>query len=110
MTDKPTQKPSAAYLEVLNGTLVGTRFPLGSDTIIGRDDEDVPLPEGGINLADARVSRKHARIFTQRGRHYLEDCHSTNGTFLNTFRLQAGAPCVLREGSNVQVGSVHMRF
>lgn len=107
MNDK---HPPAAYLEVLNGPLVGARFPLGTETIIGRDDEEVPLPEGGINLADARVSRKHARIFTQRGRYYLEDCHSTNGTFLNTFRLQAGAPCMLREGSNVQVGSVHLRF
>jgi 3',5'-cyclic-nucleotide phosphodiesterase len=110
MNDKPVQHPPAAYLEVLNGALTDTRFPLGTETIIGRDDEDAPLPKGGINLGDARVSRKHARIFTQRGRYYLEDCHSTNGTFLNTFRLQPGAPCVLREGSNVQVGGVHMRF
>jgi 3',5'-cyclic-nucleotide phosphodiesterase len=110
MNNEQTKQPPAAYLEVLNGSLVGTRFPLGAETIIGRDDEDVPLQEGGIDLADARVSRKHARIFTQGGRYYLEDCHSTNGTFLNAFRLQAGAPCVLREGSNVQVGSVHLRF
>lgn len=110
MSNKPTKQPPIAYLEVLNGTLVGTRFPLGAETIIGRDDDDVPLKEGGIDLADTRVSREHARIFTQRGRYYLEDCQSTNGTFLNTFRLQPGAPCVLREGSNVQVGSVHMRF
>lgn len=110
MSQKRSQKPSASYLEVLNGALVGTCFPLGAETIIGRDDEDVPLQQGGIDLADARVSRQHARIFTQRGRYYLEDCQSTNGTFLNAFRLQAGAPCVLREGSNIQVGGVHMRF
>ncbi len=110
MSDESNQVAPVAYLEVLNGTLVGTRFPLGAETIIGRDDEEVPLAKGGIDLADARVSRKHARIFAQRGRYYLEDCHSTNGTFLNTFRLEAGAPCVLREGSNVQVGGVHMRF
>ena len=110
MSDDQSQQPAAAYLEILNGSLVGTRFPLGEETIIGRDDEDVPMQEGGIDLADTRVSRRHARIYTQRGRYYLEDCHSTNGTFLNTFRLQPGAPCVLREGSNVQVGGVHMRF
>jgi HD-GYP domain-containing protein (c-di-GMP phosphodiesterase class II)/pSer/pThr/pTyr-binding forkhead associated (FHA) protein len=110
MRDEHNQQPAAAYLEVLNGPLVGTRFPLGTETIIGRDDEDVPLPGGGINLADTRVSRQHARVFSQRGRYYIEDCHSTNGTYLNAFRLQAGAPCVLREGSNIQVGAVHMRF
>ncbi len=110
MSDEQSQQPAAAYLEVLNGSLVGTRFPLGAETIIGRDDEDLPMKEGGIDLADTRVSRRHARIYIQRGRYYLEDCNSTNGTFLNTFRLQPGAPCVLREGSNVQVGRVHMRF
>ena len=110
MNDKQAQQPTVAYLEVLNGPLVGTRFPLGTETIIGRNDEDVPLQEGDINLTDVRVSRRHARIYIQRGRYYLEDCQSTNGTFLNTFRLQSGAPCVLREGSNVQVGGVHMRF
>jgi len=110
MSDEQSQQPAVAYLEILNGSLVGTRFPLGAETIIGRDDEDVPMQEGGIDLADTRVSRRHARIYIQRGRYYLEDCNSTNGTFLNTFRLQPGAPCVLREGSNVQVGGVHMRF
>jgi len=110
MNNEPSQQSATAFLEVLNGPLVGTRFPLGAETIIGRDDEDVPIQEGGIDLADTRVSRKHARIYIQRGRYYLEDCQSTNGTFLNTFRLQPDAPCVLREGSNVQVGGVHMRF
>jgi HD-GYP domain-containing protein (c-di-GMP phosphodiesterase class II) len=110
MVDEQHQAPVAAYLEVLNGALVGTRFPLTAENIIGRDDEDAPLPEGSIHLPDSRVSRNHARIFTEHGRYYLEDCHSTNGTFLNTFHLQPGAPCVLREGSNVQVGGVHLRF
>ncbi len=110
MSDEQVQQSVAAYLEVLNGPLVGTRFPLGEETIIGRDDEDVPMQEGGIDLADTRISRRHARIYIQRGRYYLEDCNSTNGTFLNTFRLQPDAPCVLREGSNMQVGGVHMRF
>jgi 3',5'-cyclic-nucleotide phosphodiesterase len=110
MREKHPQQPAAACLEVLNGSQVGTQFPLGAETIIGRDDEEMPLPQGGIHLPDTRVSRKHARIFIQRGRYYLEDCHSTNGTYLNAFRLQPGAPCVLREGSNIQVGGVHMRF
>lgn len=110
MIEERSQKPVAAFLEVLSGPLAGNSFPLAAETLIGRNDEEQPLPEGSIDLPDTRVSRKHARIFVQRGQYYLEDCHSTNGTYLNAFRLQPAAPCVLREGSNIQVGSVHLRF
>jgi len=110
MSSEFPSQPTGAYLEVLNGPLAGTCFPLGEETIIGRDDEDVPLQAGGIDIPDTRVSRRHARIMHRQGRYYLEDCQSTNGTFLNAFRIQPGAPCVLREGSNIQVGSVHLRF
>lgn len=105
----PKQKPSA-YLEVLGGTPSNRYFSLGDETIIGRNDEDFVLPENSVCLSDARVSRHHARIFQSKGRYYLEDTQSTNGTFLNAFRLSSGAPCLLREGSNVQVGGVYLRF
>lgn len=106
-----TQKQqTSAYLEALNGERLNTRFPLGAETIIGRKDDDVTLPENSICLADTRVSRHHARIFQRKGRFYLEDTDSTNGTFLNAFRLMPGAPCILREGSTIQVGGVYLRF
>ena len=104
------KQPLSAYLEALNGELPDTCFPLGAETIIGRKDDDVTLPENSICLADTRVSRHHARIFLRKGRFYLEDTRSTNGTFLNAFRLTPGAPCILREGSTIQVGGVYLRF
>jgi HD-GYP domain-containing protein (c-di-GMP phosphodiesterase class II) len=100
----------AACLEVLNGELAGKLIPLAEETTIGRQDDDASIVEGQLNLPDSRVSRRHARIFFQRGHYYLEDLHSTNGTYLNAFRLQPMAPCALREGSNVQVGGIYLRF
>lgn len=100
----------AACLEVLNGELAGKLIPLTEETIVGRQDDDASAVEGQLNLPDSRVSRRHARIFFQRGHYYLEDLHSTNGTYLNAFRLQPMAPCALREGSNVQVGGIYLRF
>jgi len=48
MNNEKSQQSATAFLEVLNGPLVGTRFPLGAETIIGRDDEDVPIQKGGL--------------------------------------------------------------
>ena len=110
MTAAVPKQQALAYLEVLSGTTSHKHFALGAETIIGREDDDFTLPENSICLPDARVSRHHARIFQRNGQFYLEDTQSTNGTFLNTFRLSPGAPCLLREGSNVQVGGVYLRF
>lgn len=110
MTITAPKQQARAYLEVLSGTLANQHFALGTDTIIGRKDDDFILPENSICLPDTRVSRHHARIFQNKGRFYLEDTQSTNGTFLNAFRLTPGAPCLLREGSNVQIGGIYLRF
>lgn len=110
MTTTAPNQQTVAYLEVLSGAPANRYFTLGAETIIGREDDDYSLPENSIYLSDPRVSRHHARIFQSKGRFYLEDTHSRNGTFLNAFRLTPGAPCLLREGSNVQVGGVYLRF
>jgi len=110
MTTTAPKQQTVAYLEVLSGAPSNRHFTLGAETIIGREDDDFSLPENSICLSDARVSRHHARIFQDKGRFYLEDTQSTNGTYLNAFRLTPGAPCLLREGSNVQVGGVYLRF
>ncbi|MDT8384210.1 MAG: HD domain-containing phosphohydrolase [Gammaproteobacteria bacterium] len=110
MTDAVPRRPASAYLEVRGGAPAQRYFTLAAETLIGRNDEDFSLPEDSIGLSDSRVSRYHARIFQSNGRFYLEDTHSTNGTFLNAFRLTPGTPYVLRDGSNIQVGGVYLRF
>lgn len=55
-----------------------------------------------IVIADAEVSRQHARINRTPGGHVLEDLGSTNGTFVNGERLVS--PRVLNSGDLVGLG------
>ena len=67
-----------AFLELVKGALPGTRFELdGERAVIGRSAEcEVPLDVPA-------VSRRHAAILRERGRFFVEDLQSRNGTFLN---------------------------
>jgi pSer/pThr/pTyr-binding forkhead associated (FHA) protein len=67
-----------------------------SELLIGRD------PSNDIAIADAEVSRKHARLILQAGSFVLEDLGSTNGTFVNGQRLLG--PHVLRAGEVILLG------
>ncbi len=62
---------------------------------IGRDaDADLPIES-------ERVSRRHARIHGEGGRHLLSDLGSANGTFLNGHRVQQ--PVILNHGDQVDL-------
>ena len=52
-------------------------------------------------LADARVSRHHARLQTRRGTLVFTDLGSTNGSRVNGVRVDE---CALGTGDRVQVG------
>ncbi len=99
-----------ASLEVLNGTLAGKRFPLHDETLVGRSEEESADCESHIRLPDSRVSRQHARIIRRNGGYVIQDLGSTNGTLLNARPLTPKAFYALREGSNLQLGGVHLRF
>lgn len=55
-------------------------------TVIGRkyNQCDIPFPDNGC------MSRRHAELFTLKGKHYLRDCNSSNGTRLNGQALERG--------------------
>lgn len=55
-----------------------------------------------VNLPDLHVSSRHARIFNKRGRYYVEDLGSRNGTLLNGKPLLA--PRCIKEGDRLQIG------
>ncbi len=84
-------------LSFLHGAYSGREFPLeGSGAIAGRSSE------ADLVLADDAVSRKHVRFFAKRGRTWLRDLGSRNGTHVN------GNPVTLhclREGDRLLVGS-----
>tara|TARA_Y100000589_G_scaffold158243_1_gene150663 strand:+ start:3025 stop:4614 length:1590 start_codon:yes stop_codon:yes gene_type:complete len=57
-----------------------------------------------ILLPAPTVSRQHAQI-THAGDHWqIKDLGGTNGTFLNTIKLEGGQPSVLAESDRLQVG------
>lgn len=56
------------------------------------------------------VSRRHAEISYNERRYILRDMGSSNGTFINTTRLPAGATYVLQNGEYVRFGKVSYVF
>ena len=59
----------------------GSMIPIRSDLTIGRKEGN------SIVLLDQHVSGTHAEIIVRNNKVYLEDLHSTNGTFLNGKRI-----------------------
>lgn len=94
------------YLEVIDGLDKGKRFDLTQDVIhIGA----VPQDGGAKNEVVVRdvermVSRFHCEIHNQKGKFYLVDCNSSNGTSLDGKRVAAGKPIRLKNGSTVLLG------
>jgi len=76
-------------------------FTLGEMTYLGR------APECDVLLSDASVSRRHARIVKEHGNYVLHDEGSRFGCFINGKEAVAQA---LREGDQIALGSVEMRF
>jgi pSer/pThr/pTyr-binding forkhead associated (FHA) protein/ABC-type multidrug transport system ATPase subunit len=76
-------------------------FPLTKNIIlIGRIEQaDLRLPE-----SLPFVSKRHAEIRYTPGKAILSDLNSTNGTFLNSKRLEPGTPVILPSGSVIRIG------
>jgi pSer/pThr/pTyr-binding forkhead associated (FHA) protein len=84
-------------LVVTEGSLAGTTVNLStSQILIGRN------PEATLVLDDDYASGRHARIYPDNGRWYVEDLGSTNGTFIGRERVSAPTP--LSVGTSLRVG------
>src|SRR4249920_1341863 len=92
-----------AFLELVKGSEPGARFELDVDrAVIGRSaDCEVPLDVPA-------VSRRHAAILCERGRYFVEDLQSRNGTLLNDKRLTDRAP--LDDGDQLVICDQEFRF
>lgn len=96
-----------ACLLVEEGELAGTRISLDKSIIvIGRAGTsemcDVMFPE-------RQISRRHAEIFWENGRHYLRDLDSKNGTYLNGQPVKGQAS--LQDNDQIQLAlCVRLRF
>ena len=72
------------------------------DNIVGRS------PKSAIWIDRVSVSREHARIAIAAGRVTVEDCGSTNGTFVHGARITGCHPLV--DGTRVTFGSEEVTF
>lgn len=101
---------------ITRGGTVGKEFLVesASETHIGRWDPDGgAFPEVDLTADDpeAKISRKHARIFVQDGEYYIEDLGSLNGTYVNRGpRLLPGSPQILKDADEVVMGKTFFKF
>ena len=78
------------------------RFDLIGGLSIGRSKES------DVQIEDRYASGLHARVFSRKGRHFVEDMDSTNGTLLNGATLKGEAELI--DGDTVQIGDTVFRF
>lgn len=74
----------------------------GREMVIGR------LPDCDVVLAKPYVSRKHARVFREEGKWYVEDLGSAGGTFLNRMPLNKRGTLV--DGDEIGIGDLRVTF
>ena len=90
-------KQQARQLVVTEGPLKGTVVPLDqSPILLGR------AQEATLVLEDDYASGRHARLFPQGSRWFIEDLGSTNGTYLADQQLTRALPVEL--GVPVRIG------
>ena len=92
----------AELILIVNGLEEG-RFPAaGLGTIIGRS-RDV-----AVTINDVKVSRRHARVWKEGERFFVEDLGSSNGTYVNASRANGKVP--LHDKDVIGIGSHLLRF
>lgn len=92
-TPPPPTRALPTTLVITEGPLTGRTIPLGGQPLlIGR------AQDAGLVLEDDYASGRHARLFPQGSRWFLEDLGSTNGTFVQgnqltrTMAIDPGVP------------------
>lgn len=81
-------------------------------TVISLRDSAISIGRGyanDIDLEDKAVSRIHATIVHREDSYYIEDCRSTNGTFVNGVRIFS-RPYKLLSGDQINVGLSKLLF
>lgn len=99
----PSGGKGFAALVMLNGNLSGTLFELDHEVVsFGR------LPENDVQLAEGNVSRRHFQIVSDGDKYFLKDNRSTNGTYLNSAKLEGVTE--LGRGDIIRAGPTLLKF
>jgi diguanylate cyclase (GGDEF)-like protein len=102
LAPRPPPEKNRALLTLLTGPLQGTIIQMDTrnDLTLGRSKQaGVLIPDPGLSRVHARVFRRQTPIRTE---FYIEDCGSTNGTFVAGQRIST--PTALGDGSRVGLG------
>ena len=94
----PTRTGTAVEgtLKIISGTGAGESTTVHGSATIGRDEGS------DLRVQDPEVSRRHAKVTVQDGNAWIDDLHSTNGTFVNGERVVERQSLV--GGDRIQVG------
>jgi len=90
---------SVTDLVILNGPEIGRTFRLKAGvSFLGRSTDN------DIRIIDKTVSRKHLRIESTGGKHFVTDLNSWNGTFYDGKYVVPGHELEVREGVPLAIG------
>lgn len=94
--------PAEAHLWVCSGKNVGRRYAISEvPHVLGR------AVACDIVVEDDRASQRHARVQFAQNQHFIEDLGSTNGTFVNSHRVQQTP---LNDGDLIQIGETVFEY
>jgi hypothetical protein len=115
----PAERPGQDYfapeanavLQFLPSGLV-LSLKLDKPAILGRESESLETVDC-IDLTDLNavrhgVSRHHCQFRREGMQLVVSDLHSTNGTYLNDRRLEAGKFAVVLDGDKLILGTLHL--
>ncbi len=92
-----SRRNEPTVLAISQGPLAGTTVDLGSQPIlIGR------APDSTLVITDDYASGRHARVYPDNGRWFVEDLNSTNGTYLGQQKLNRPQPITV--GQPIRIG------
>ncbi len=98
-------KEQPACLILIKGTPQGHRYFITADEmVIGRD------PAADISIPDNSISRKHARIKQSGGSVTIEDLGSSNGTSVNSKKLEPGNVVTLSKEDMIKLGNSIVKY
>lgn len=100
---RATRTQTVLILIIAGGPDKGRIYELtdGEPIVLGREGDQV-------KLNDRKVSREHARLWTEGGQWYLKDLGSRHGTYRNHVELERGQHTKLKDGDYLQIGNTVM--
>ncbi len=106
LLQQSSQQANRFFFVFIEGKYKGGEFTVTRDAqiILGRDISC------DVAIIDAKVSRKHARIWNNNGATFIEDSNSTNGSSVNGKPLKAGEPHKLTPGDELVIGDSTFTF